>query len=86
MLISSNLKTKKKGGQHPEIFSFELRALIVFLRSGFSFEIAYSSPRKKSTARCVIGLEFLQDTPEFQERYCDTVIVRIMYCLDRPPA
>jgi serine/threonine-protein phosphatase 2A regulatory subunit B'' len=29
------------------------------------------------------GLEFLQDTPEFQERYCDTVIVRIMYCLDR---
>ncbi|KAJ4833012.1 hypothetical protein Tsubulata_001690 [Turnera subulata] len=29
------------------------------------------------------GLEFLQDTPEFQERYAETVIYRIFYCLDR---
>ena len=29
------------------------------------------------------GLEFLQDTPEFQDRYAETVILRIFYCLDR---
>lgn len=29
------------------------------------------------------GLEFLQDTPEFQERYAETVILRIFYNLDR---
>jgi len=29
------------------------------------------------------GLEFLQETPEFQERYADTVIYRIMYQMDR---
>lgn len=29
------------------------------------------------------GLEFLQDTPEFQDRYAETVILRIFYSLDR---
>jgi serine/threonine-protein phosphatase 2A regulatory subunit B'' len=29
------------------------------------------------------GLEFLQDTPEFQDRYAETVILRIFYCLDK---
>lgn len=29
------------------------------------------------------GLEFLAETPEFQERYCDTVICRIFYGADR---
>lgn len=29
------------------------------------------------------GLEFLQDTPEFQDRYAETVIYRIFYALDR---
>lgn len=29
------------------------------------------------------GLEFLQDTPEFQDRYAETVIYRIFYSLDR---
>ena len=29
------------------------------------------------------GLEFLQDTPEFQDRYAETVILRIIYSLDR---
>eukprot|EP00899_Mesostigma_viride_P026122 jgi/Mesvir1/6695/Mv13729-RA.1 len=29
------------------------------------------------------GLEFLQDTPEFQDRYAETVIYRIFYHLDR---
>jgi len=28
------------------------------------------------------GLEFLQQTPEFQERYADTVVMRIFYGLD----
>ena len=28
------------------------------------------------------GLEFLQQTPEFQERYADTVVMRIFYTLD----
>jgi len=28
------------------------------------------------------GLEFLQATPEFQERYADTVIMRIFYAID----
>ena len=28
------------------------------------------------------GLEFLQQTPEFQERYADTVVMRIFYSLD----
>ena len=28
------------------------------------------------------GLEFLQATPEFQERYADTVIMRIFFTLD----
>ena len=28
------------------------------------------------------GLEFLQATPEFQDRYADTVIMRIFYMLD----
>ncbi|KAF4653197.1 Serine/threonine-protein phosphatase 2A regulatory subunit B'' subunit alpha [Perkinsus olseni] len=28
------------------------------------------------------GLEFLQDTPEFQDRYTDTVLCRIFYCCD----
>ncbi|KAK9806607.1 hypothetical protein WJX73_008526 [Symbiochloris irregularis] len=29
------------------------------------------------------GLEFLQETPEFQDRYAETVIYRIFYALDR---
>eukprot|EP00884_Botryococcus_braunii_P021339 jgi/Botrbrau1/788/Bobra.0181s0041.2 len=29
------------------------------------------------------GLEFLQETPEFQDRYAETVIYRIFYSLDR---
>ncbi|AQK60178.1 Serine/threonine protein phosphatase 2A regulatory subunit B''alpha [Zea mays] len=29
------------------------------------------------------GLEFLKSTPEFQERYAETVIYRIFYCLNR---
>ena len=29
------------------------------------------------------GLEFLQDTPEFQDRYAETVILRIFYSLDK---
>lgn len=29
------------------------------------------------------GLEFLQETPEFQDRYAETVIFRIFYALDR---
>ena len=29
------------------------------------------------------GLECLQDTPEFQDRYAETVILRIFYCLDK---
>lgn len=28
------------------------------------------------------GLEFLQATPEFQDRYADTVVMRIFFCLD----
>lgn len=28
------------------------------------------------------GLEFLQATPEFQDRYADTVIMRIFFILD----
>lgn len=28
------------------------------------------------------GLEFLQATPEFQERYSDTVVMRIFFVLD----
>lgn len=28
------------------------------------------------------GLEFLKATPEFQERYADTVVMRIFYSLD----
>jgi len=28
------------------------------------------------------GLEFLQATPEFQERYADTVVMRVFYALD----
>ena len=28
------------------------------------------------------GLEFLQATPEFQDRYADTVIMRIFFVLD----
>ena len=28
------------------------------------------------------GLEFLQATPEFQDRYADTVIMRIFFSLD----
>jgi serine/threonine-protein phosphatase 2A regulatory subunit B'' len=28
------------------------------------------------------GLEFLQATPEFQERYADTVVMRIFFSLD----
>ena len=28
------------------------------------------------------GLEFLQATPEFQERYSDTVVLRIFFSLD----
>jgi len=28
------------------------------------------------------GLEFLQATPEFQERYADTVVMRIFFILD----
>ena len=28
------------------------------------------------------GLEFLQATPEFQERYADTVVMRIFFALD----
>ena len=28
------------------------------------------------------GLEFLQATPEFQDRYADTVIMRIFYMVD----
>lgn len=28
------------------------------------------------------GLEFLQATPEFQERYADTVVMRIFFTLD----
>ncbi|KAG8070116.1 hypothetical protein GUJ93_ZPchr0006g44876 [Zizania palustris] len=29
------------------------------------------------------GLEFLKSTPEFQERYAETVVYRIFYCLSR---
>lgn len=29
------------------------------------------------------GLEFLKSTPEFQERYAETVVYRIFYCLNR---
>eukprot|EP01118_Nematostelium_gracile_P012036 TRINITY_DN4342_c0_g1_i1.p1 TRINITY_DN4342_c0_g1~~TRINITY_DN4342_c0_g1_i1.p1 ORF type:complete len:467 (+),score=104.34 TRINITY_DN4342_c0_g1_i1:58-1458(+) len=29
------------------------------------------------------GLAFLKATPEFQERYCETVIVRIFFCMSR---
>lgn len=29
------------------------------------------------------GLEFLHDTPEFQERYAETVIYRIFYTVNR---
>ncbi|KDD74550.1 hypothetical protein H632_c1234p1, partial [Helicosporidium sp. ATCC 50920] len=32
------------------------------------------------------GLEFLQDSPEFQDRYAETVIYRIFYALDRAGA
>ena len=28
------------------------------------------------------GLEFLQATPEFQDRYADTVVMRIFYKID----
>lgn len=28
------------------------------------------------------GLEFLQATPEFQDRYADTVVMRIFYMVD----
>lgn len=28
------------------------------------------------------GLEFLKATPEFQDRYADTVVMRIFFCLD----
>ncbi len=28
------------------------------------------------------GLEFLQATPEFQDRYADTVVMRIFFALD----
>lgn len=28
------------------------------------------------------GLEFLKQTPEFQERYADTVVMRVFYSLD----
>lgn len=29
------------------------------------------------------GLEFLHDTPEFQDRYAETVVYRIFYCVNR---
>lgn len=39
-------------------------------------------PMMKQLLESHPGLEFLQQTPEFQDRYADTVVMRIFYKID----
>ncbi|KAG9150185.1 hypothetical protein Leryth_009769 [Lithospermum erythrorhizon] len=82
--VNGNMLTKDTATQ---IFSILKQPNLKYLTQRLKSQSTYQQEDFKPVLRELLathpGLEFLQSTPEFQERYAETVVYRIFYYVNR---